>query len=136
VRNSDSRQWTQTHAVMLGKPDTGRPIPAEQINAVTMMSSLGCGSSSDSPTRVAIGTRRTAAIVCEILDVNGDRRGLVCTHKVAITSERTEKTARIEYSPKSSTTRSRRLSRSSRRPDDKVALPSAIPPIAKKTMDQ
>lgn len=30
-----------THAVMFGKPETGRPMPAEQISAVTMMSNLG-----------------------------------------------------------------------------------------------
>lgn len=73
----------RTHAVIFGKPETGRPIPAEQISAVacklyqrnkvrgdeklTMMSNRGCGSSSDSPIRVAIGTSSTAAIVCEIL---------------------------------------------------------------------
>lgn len=32
---------SNTHAVMFGKPETGRPIPAEQIRAVTMMSNLG-----------------------------------------------------------------------------------------------
>lgn len=56
-----------THAVMLGKPETGRPIPAEQISAVAMMSNLGWGSSKESPIRVAMGTSRTAAIVCEML---------------------------------------------------------------------
>jgi hypothetical protein len=30
-----------THAVMLGNPDTGRPMPAEQIRAVTMISNRG-----------------------------------------------------------------------------------------------
>lgn len=61
------REICVAHAVMLGKPETGRPIPAEQISAVAMMSNLGCGSSKESPIRVAMGTSKTAAIVCEML---------------------------------------------------------------------
>lgn len=61
------RMEDETHAVMFGKPDTGRPMPAEQMRAVAMMSKRGWGSSSDSPIREAMGTSRTAAIVWEIL---------------------------------------------------------------------
>jgi hypothetical protein len=54
-------------AVMLGNPDTGNPIPAEHIRAVAMINKRGCGSSRDSPIRVAMGTSNTAAMVWEIL---------------------------------------------------------------------
>jgi hypothetical protein len=72
--------------------------------------------------------------VCQygLLRANGDS----ITYNVAMTRERAEKTARIEYRPMSSTTLSSRLSRSSKRPDDRVAFPRAIPPMAKKTIDQ
>lgn len=64
---SNTHAVASTHAVMLGKPETGRPIPAEQMRAVAMISRRGCGSGSELPMRSAMGTRRTAAMVCEML---------------------------------------------------------------------
>ena len=112
----------------------------------TMMSRRGCGSSSDSPILVAIGTSSTAAMVCEMLIPVSFPLGLPwilpnclsrCdTHKVAITSAKAEKMSKMLYSPMPSTNRSNTWSSSSSRPDDRVALPSAIPPMARKTMLQ
>ena len=139
---------------MLGKPETGRPIPAEQMSAValtrgkpfnatgfkqrrTMMSNLGWGVSNDSPILVAIGTSNTAAIVCEMLwSISVTRYFQDCTNNVAMTSESSEKTIKMLYNPRPSTKCSRTLSRSSSRPEDRVALPKAMPPIARKTIDQ
>lgn len=104
------------------------------MQRLAMINNLGWGSLRESPILSAIGTNNTAAIVCEILLVQP--RSLKVTYKVAITSAIKEKMMRILYNPKPSTRRSRRPSRSSRRPDERVAFPSAIPPMARKTIDQ
>ena len=73
-----------------------------------MINNLGWGSFNESPIRVAIGTRSTAAIVCEILCpyqlpshnrleiVFGLGIRIFGTHKVAITKAMREKMIKIE----------------------------------------
>ena len=52
-----------THACWLGKPDTGMPIPVEQIRAVRKMRRVSGVPGILLPTSFAIGTKSTLAIV-------------------------------------------------------------------------
>lgn len=53
-----------THAVWFGNPDTGMPIPVEQISPVKKMSKLAWFPAGRFlPTSFAIGTNNTLAIV-------------------------------------------------------------------------
>ena len=54
---------SKTYAVWFGKPDTGMPIPVEQINAVRRIIRFWGEPGIFAPTSLAIGTRRTLAMV-------------------------------------------------------------------------
>jgi len=53
-------------AVMLGKPEVGKPMAAEAINTLPMTSKLGCGSAMLAPTCCTSGSTISAATVCEM----------------------------------------------------------------------
>ena len=61
---------------------------------------------------------------------------MTSTDNVAMTKAIREKMIMIEYSPSPSTIASSTLSRSSSKPEERVAFPRAIPPIARNTIDQ
>lgn len=76
------------------------------------------------------------ALLSDAANLGDRRKEDTQTHNVAMTSESAEKTAKIEYRPIPSTILSNKWSISSKSPDDNVAFPRAIPPMARKTILQ
>jgi hypothetical protein len=63
VRGESLVQRSRTHAVWFGNPDTGIPIPVEQINPVKKMSRFEWFPGRFFPTSFAMGTSSTLAMV-------------------------------------------------------------------------
>jgi len=139
----------KTNAVWLGKPETGMPIPAEQMRPVMKIRRFLWSPGRVEPTSFAMGTSNKLAVTDEsgndlgkqqkkhrknmgsrMLDIyeKGYRMRISRTNT---TGDRTNTT---EYRENPLMSFRMTTSITSRRPLDITPLPKAIPPIARNTM--
>lgn len=139
----------KTNAVWLGKPETGMPIPAEQMRPVMKIRRFLWSPGRVEPTSFAMGTSNKLAIVwlmkvetiwenkkkhrknmgSRMLDIYG--KGWMRISRTNTTGDRTNTT---EYRENPLMSFRMTTSITSRRPLDITPLPKAIPPIARNTM--
>lgn len=110
-------------AVTLGKPEEANPIPHD-ANKAQPNTRIGAALGSDnlSPTSCTKGMMIIADTVCET--------------KVPTTNIKMPKIHKIAKTPSFSIFFCKALAIVTNKPDDETALPRAIPPIAKITIDQ